>query len=98
MIESNKDDYLKYINIDSTRYSEGIDAINVSSDLDSIRPSDLGRAIQRIIEIIVRSLGDEAGRDFINKFKDRLGKTYLLRIEEMGVNLHMIQLRKDMLW
>ena len=93
-----KYDCLKYIKIDGTRYSDGIDAISISSDLDSVRPTELGRAVQQIIEMIFKTLGEEAGRDFINKFKERLGKTYLLRIEEMGVNLHMVQLRRDMLW
>ena len=93
-----KYDFLKHIKIDSNRYSDGIDAVIISFDLESIRPTQIGKAIQKIIENITLSLGDEAGRDFIKKFGDHLGKTYLLRIEEMGVNLHMIQLKQDLLW
>jgi len=90
--------YLKYVKIDNTHYSEGISAISIPGGLNTVRSSEIGRAIQKIIESIAISLGDEAGQYFIEKFSQRLGKTYLRRIEEMGVNLHMIQLKQNLLW
>ena len=93
-----KFEFLKQIKIDSMRYSEGTDAIIVPENIDSIRPSDLGRSIQKVVENFVESLGEDAGQDFVEKFKKRLGKAYLLRIEEMGVNLHMIQLKRNLMW
>jgi len=90
--------YLRYVKIDNTRYSEGLNAISIPSGLNTIRSSEVGRAIQKIIENIVVSLGDEAGQYFIERFSQRLGKIYLMRIEEMGVNLHMIQLKQNLLW
>ena len=93
-----KNDYVKYVKIDSTKYSSGIDAVSVMAEIDSLRPSELGRLIQKIIEKITLSLGEEVGRTFLERFREKLGKTYLLRIEEMGVNLHMIELRRGMLW
>ena len=93
-----KYEYLKYVKIDSTRYSDGMDAISVMSGIDSVRPSELGRMIQKIVERVTMALGEEAGRTFVDRFKENLGKTYLLRIEDMGVNLHMIQLKQNLLW
>ncbi|MDH7517782.1 MAG: hypothetical protein QHH19_05505 [Candidatus Thermoplasmatota archaeon] len=90
--------YLKYVKIDSTRYSEGINAISIPAGLNTIRSTEIGRAIQKILENITISLGDEAGQYFIERFSQRLGKIYLSRIEEMGVNLHMIQLKQNLLW
>lgn len=90
-------DYLKYVKIDSMRYSDGIDAVSVFPYIDAISPSELGRAIQKLIEKVMLSLGEEAGRHFVDKFKEHLGKAYLLRIEEMGVNLYMIQLKQNFL-
>ena len=90
--------YLKYVKIDNTRYSEGINAISIPTGLNTIRSSEIGRAIQKIIEGIAISLGDEAGQYFIERFAQHLGKVYLLRMEEMGVNLHMIQLKQNLLW
>jgi hypothetical protein len=93
-----KYEFLKYIKIDSMRYSEGIDAISVLPEIDIVRPSEVGRGIQKTVEETVMSLGEEAGQHFIEKFKKRLGKAYVLRIEEMGVNLHMIDLRRNLAW
>ena len=93
-----KYEFLKYIKIDSMRYSEGIDAISVLPEIDIVRPSEVGRGIQKTVEETIMSLGEEAGQHFIEKFKKRLGKAYVLRIEEMGVNLHMIDLRRNLAW
>ncbi len=90
--------FLKYIKIDSVKISEGADSIVVSDEIDSVSPSELGRFLQRVMEKVSTSLGDDAGKYFIDKFKDRIGKPYLLRMEEIGVNLHMIELRKNLLW
>jgi hypothetical protein len=91
-------DFLKYIRIDSVKFSEGGDEFNISPEVESIRPSELGRSIQKVMEEIIMSLGDEAGQYFIDKFKRRLGKAYVLRIEEMGVNLHMMELKQNLIW
>jgi len=90
--------YLENIKIDGTRFTESFDAIIVPKDLDSVRSSELGRGIRKIVEDIISSLGEEAGSQFINKFKKRLGKAYLLRIEEIGVNLHLIELKQNLRW
>lgn len=91
-------EYLKLIKIDSMRYSEGLEAITVSPDIESVRPSELGMGIQKIVEDIIRSLGEDASLEFIGKFKQRLGKAYILRIEEMGVNLHIMELKQNLMW
>jgi len=39
----------------------------------------------------------ETGIIFLDKLKDRLGKAYLLRLEEMGVNLYLLELRIDLI-
>lgn len=94
----NKFEYLKQIKIDSKRFSEGKDEVSVSPDIESVKPSELGRGIQKIVEDIVMSLGEDAALHFIEKFRKRLGKAYVLRVEEMGVNLHMIELRQNLVW
>ena len=89
---------LKYIEISSTSYSNGADAISILSEIETVRPSELGRGLQKMIEKLILTLGEEAGEHFIDRFKERLGKAYLLRIEEIGVNLHMVELRRNLLW
>lgn len=94
---SEKFDFLNLIKINSLQLSEGIDAIEVSNEINSISPIEIGRAIQKIMENVSTSLGEEAGSNFLSMFKKRMGKAYILRMEEIGVNLHMIELRSNLL-
>jgi len=89
-------DSLKYINIDSSKYSEGINAISISKDINLARSSEIGKGFGKLIEKIAFSFGRHTGIDFIKKLKKHLGRAYLLRIEEMGVNLYMMELRLDL--
>jgi len=91
-------DFLKLIDITSEKSSENFDSIKVSLKIDSKSPSDIGRGVQRILQNIVTELGEVAGEHFIDRFKSCLGKAYVLRIEEMGVNLHIIDLRQNLNW
>jgi len=45
----------------------------------------------------MESLEEKVRKEFIQQFKNSLEKKYLLKIQEMGVNLHMIELRQQML-
>ena len=90
--------FLRYIKIENDENSEQNENIVVSSEIDSVKQSELGRGIQKMIEHISISLGDQAGPNFIKKFQRRLGKAYVLRIEKMGVNLHMIELKRNLAW
>lgn len=93
-----KYEFLKFVNIDSVNQSEEGDEIVILPDIESTRPSEIGRGLQKVIENLLSSLGDAAGQHFVERFKKELGKAYVLRIEEMGVNLHMIELKKDLIW
>jgi len=93
-----KYDFLKFIKIDSTRYSDGVDSISIMTKIEEISSIDAGKSIQKLIEELIKLLGDEAGQNLIKNFKKQLGNTYLVRIEEMGVNLHMIELRQNLIW
>ena len=90
--------FTKGIKIDSLKFTDGVDGIELPENINSIRASELGRALQKIIESISKSLGEDAGKYFVEKFKKSLGKAYVLRIEELGVNLHMIELKQNLTW
>ena len=89
-------DFLKNIKVNPVESNELCD-ISIMTNLDEISETDIRRAIQKLLEEIAISLGEELGEKFIEKFKNSLEKSYLLRIEEMGVNLHLIQLRQEYL-
>ncbi|MCK5458925.1 MAG: hypothetical protein KAI20_03470 [Thermoplasmatales archaeon] len=88
--------FLKHIVVNPVESDELCD-VSLMTNLDEISETDIRRSIQKLLEEIIDSLGAELGQKFINKFKDSLEKNCLLQIEEMGVNLHMIQLRQELL-
>jgi len=90
--------FLRAVEIDSLKYAHGDDAVAVPEEINEVRASDLGRSLQRIIENISISMGEDAGKNFVKRFRKRLGKAYVLRVEELGVNLHMIELRNNMMF
>lgn len=87
---------LKHINIDNKLFLEGKDGILISSEIESAKGYEIGRAIHSVIEDIAGSLGKDAGLVFIQNFKRRLGKALTLRIEKLGVNLHMLELKQSL--
>ncbi len=91
-------DSLKYIKVDEGRYSEGFDAVSISSEIDNASKIEVGRSIQKLIETVSKILGAEAGLNFVDRLKKKLGKAYVLRLEQMGVNLHMVDLRQNFVW
>jgi len=93
----NKYSCLRYIKVDNMLYLDGKDEIVISPEIESVKGYELGRAIQNVIEDIANSLGKNAGLDFIQNFKRKLGKAYVLRIEKLGVNLHMLELKQGLI-
>jgi hypothetical protein len=84
-----------HINIDTMHPSAGMYQIAISNDKDTISETDVRRVIQKLLEEVVDTLGEKAGDAFIQTFKNSLEKKYLSRIEELGVNLHMIELHHE---
>jgi hypothetical protein len=93
-----KEKVVPFVAIDGTRLSDGLMAVTIPQDVDTVSIADLGRSLQKCLESIVVALGESAGKEFLEKFKNQLGKAYLLRMEKMGVNLHIIQIKQHMLW
>jgi len=90
-----KYDSLNYITIETT---ENSDIINISPDIDKVSSYEIGRGIQKLLENVIGSIGGNAGKDFLTHFKNKIGKAYLLRMEEMGVNLYLLELRQNAMW
>lgn len=87
-----KHDVLKYIKIDKSRYMEGFNAISIMPDINSVESYKLGQAIQDIIKVTHENFKGKI-RFVIEDFKNKLGDSYLSKIEEMGVNLFLLEMR-----
>jgi len=91
-----KFEFLRFVKIDPTRYSQGAGAITVMTNFDDLTSIQTGRAIQKIMEEIVKTLVGEARLHFVEEFKKSVESSLLKQIEEdMGVNLHIVQLRQN---
>jgi len=90
-------EFLKYVKVDSATGQGEPYHIMITGNIDSINETYARRAIQQLIEKIIESLEEKVRKEFIQQFKNSLEKKYLLKIEEMGVNFHMIELRQEML-
>jgi hypothetical protein len=90
-------EFLKYVKVDSATNEGELYHITITDNINSISETDARRAIQQLLETIMESLEEKVRNEFIQKFKNSLEKKYLLKIEEMGVNFHMIELHQEML-
>jgi hypothetical protein len=89
--------FLKYVKVDSAAGQGELYHITITDNIDSISETDARRAIQQLLETILQSLGEKVRNEFIQRFKNSLEKKYLLKIEEIGVNFHMLELHQEML-
>jgi len=87
--------FLKQIEVTNID-SDDIFNICIMTNLDEISETDIRRSIQNLLEKIIDNFGEKLGQQFIDDFKDCLDNFYLLKVEEIGVNLHLIQLRHQM--
>jgi len=90
-------EFLKYVKVDSATGQGELYHITLTDNIDSINETDARRAIQQLLETTMESLEEKVRKEFIQQFKNSLEKKYLLKIQEMGVNFHMIELRQQML-
>lgn len=91
----NRSSKVLHVTVNPTKTQNGIYQISMPTNLP-ISETDARRAIQKLLEEIVSSLGETPGNEFIQTFKNALDKKYLLRIEEIGVNIHMIELHQEL--
>ena len=86
-----KYDHLKNIEIDCKVYSEGWIAVSVDPEINSIETKKLGESIGEIIEMLSRSLGDEADYYFIREIRDELKYEIESLLKKFGVDLNITQ-------
>lgn len=86
-----KYEILQSITIDKSQYSKGIESISILPNINLAEPYQLGKAMRDIIRFTRKNLGDEA-YSFIDDFKNKLGADYISEIEDLGVNLHFLEM------
>jgi hypothetical protein len=87
--------FLKQVKVNPAVDQNQVYQISMMNNIDTISETDARRAIQLLLEEIVDSLGEKPADQFIQDFKNSLEKKYLSKIEDIGVNLHMIELHHE---
>jgi hypothetical protein len=88
--------FLKNIQINDDVYSETAnDVISVMSDINTVPPTELGKALHSIINSMNRSLGENAGHFFIKEIRNTLSDDYIKLMKDMGVDLGLMQLESE---
>jgi hypothetical protein len=88
--------FLKHIQINDDFYNEQSgDMISVMSDINTIPPNELGKALHSIIDSMNKSLGENAGHFFIKEIRNKLSDEYLTVMRDMGVDLGLMQLESE---
>jgi len=84
-------DFLKYVTIHDSFYSEENEIVTASSEINAIESEKIGKAINAILREVYSQLDEEAGLYFINEFKEYIGDEYVTKILSIGVDLDRIQ-------
>jgi hypothetical protein len=99
LIKELKNDYsfLQFISItEINRLNDNIDDIEISNQINSVEPKDIGKAIQNFVDYYKTRMGKKAGYFFIQEFKDDLGLSFFTYLKEIGVDLRLIELKEDL--
>jgi len=89
-----KYDFLKYVDINKKDSTEGGFAVSVSSDIDSVNPMLVGKAIEALMRVIYNDINSEAGLYFVSEVKENAGKEITRMIEDCDVDLRQLQLEQ----
>jgi hypothetical protein len=91
----NKYDFLKFVNTGGTkRISQSDLAVSVSSEINTVKPERIGKAIETLIRVVYNDLGNEAGLYFITEFKEHISEQITKMINNLDVDLDQVQLEQ----
>ena len=89
-----KYDFLKFVDINPRSVTDGDFAISVSSDIDSINPALMGKAIEALIRVVYNDLSAEAGLYFITELKELAGDDVSRAIMDTEADLDQVQVEQ----
>jgi len=91
----NKYNFLNNIKISDNRFIENEELISIKQDVNRIDSFNMGKALNDIIMTTHYSLGNKAGHFFIKELQRNIGGDYNSVMKEMGVDLGLMQLEKE---
>jgi len=83
--------FLRYVRIDNFESSNPNEIITISSEIDTVNPFEVGKAIEAIIRIIYMDLVGKTGLFFIKELKELAGEQIITEMKNYGVDLAILQ-------
>ena len=87
----NKFDFMKYVKIYPTDTTKDAFNVSISSEIDSLRPELVGKAIEALVRVVYNDMSDEAGIYFVNELKEQAGDEITKMIKDCDVDLDQVQ-------
>ena len=89
-----KHEIFKYITINPSASPDGGFVVSVNPDVNNIRPSVMGKAIEALLRVVYNDLSEEAGLFFITELKQLAGDQVSKAMINREVDLDQVQLEQ----
>lgn len=93
IIDNIKSDYELFSKTNVEKKQDSYD-ISFSGSIEAISDEEFRRALKALIEHVGAHLGKKRG-EFISELKRKLGDSLVKRIENLGLNFHMLEMKFD---
>jgi hypothetical protein len=84
-------DFLKYVHVENLEYVDSDSIINISPEVDTVAPSQIGKAVEAIIRIVYMDLVGKTGLFFMKELKGQTGEHIVSELSNYGVDLGLLQ-------
>ena len=86
-----KYDFLKCVRIQDTTYSEGMGAVSIIPEIDSVKSDVFYKALNDIIKSVVKYLEGKTDLFFIKEFQEALDYNVDLKMKQEGIDLNLME-------
>jgi len=84
-------DFLQQVHIENPEFANTEGIIKISSEIDTIDSTQVGKAIEAIIRIVYMDLVGKTGLFFMKELKDLAGDQIIAELRSYGVDLGILQ-------
>jgi hypothetical protein len=83
--------FLRYLEVNTTLYSEGLDAVHVNQAIDTVEPEEFYKGIYALINMTVKYLKKNADFFFIKEFQEAISAIPGMNLKGEGIDLSHMQ-------
>jgi len=89
-----KYDFFKYINTRKKDITQEGFSISVDPGINSVKPNNIGKAIEALIRVVYSDVGNEAGLYFVSELKEHGGEQFSKMITDLEIDLDQVQIEQ----